>query len=909
MKLRYSLLVSVAGAMVVLPGVAHAQADEGESGSGFGNDIVVTANKREENLNDVGLTITAIGAEALQNRRVASLEDVANIAPGLVFTPSTNNTPIFTLRGIGFNESSIGVYPAVSVYVDQIPLPFPVLAMHSAYDLERIEVLKGPQGTLFGQNSTGGAINYIAAGPTETLEAGGDISYGRFNAIEGNAYISGPLSDMAGFRLAVNGKNADGWQKNYTRDDTNGKESYIAGRLTIDVKPSDNIKLRFTANGWKDKSDPQAQQLIAIHEQIGEFVPALGGASKDINAGTLNDPLRNAYSPIPAGCSRTSEQLCAQFAPANARAANWSGTRLDPNTSPSAANPGGPFAPPDGVAGSSDPTQATTTEFSPHGDREFYQFALRGDIEFGSLTLTSLTSYAHFEQELQVDGDGGDFVSFDIHQADGSVKTFGQELRLANDPASRLRWVVGANYENSKTQEDQILRYFANSNFWFGNEYINHSGIVLDQDIENYAFFGSSEFDVTDRVTVKAAVRYTNSTIDANNHAYTGENGNVDKLFNFLGGPNLGGNTFTAIGPNDSYTLNGNPANLAPLPADVTINSPTNDVVSFVPGNPGFLNLGIPGIDLNSTLKQDNISWRVGFDFKATDDILLYANASRGYKAGSYPALAAASYISGLPVVQEKVTAYEAGFKAGLADGLIQLNAAGFYMDYRNKQVKGKLFDFVFGTLDTLVNVPESRIYGFEADVTVRPTRGLTVTGAVTYLDSKIKDFVGYDIFGGVDNDTDSRPGDFDPTGVVPNVEDLSGVRLPYTPKWSGSFNVDYRHETENGGTPFVGFTVSARSNQTAAIGGEDTTLPVTATNRYRIADGVGPYPYMIDGYATVDARLGYEAADGAWKVMVWGKNIFDKYYWTAVIPSSDSSARFAGRPATYGVTFGYKFR
>jgi len=879
--------------MVALPGVAHAQADEGESSSGYGSDIVVTANKREENLNDVGLTITAIGAEALQNRRVASLEDVANIAPGLIYTPSTNNTPIFTLRGIGFNESSLGVYPAVSVYVDQIPLPFPVLAMHSAYDLERIEVLKGPQGTLFGQNSTGGAINYIAAGPTETLEAGGDISYGRFNAIEGNAYISGPLSDMAGFRLAVNGKNADGWQRAYTRDDTNGKESYIAGRLTIDVKPSDTISLRLTANGWKDKSDPQAQQLIATHEQIG------AGGGKDLALTPLDDALRNAYSPASAGCA--SAQICYPFSPLNARAAEWGTQLLDPNTSPSASNLVDPFGAPNGVTGSSDPALANTTSFEPKGNREFYQFGLRADVELGFATLTSLTSYAHFKQRLTVDGDGMELAGFDIQQGNGSIKTFNQELRLANDPTSRIRWVLGANYESSKTNEDQVLRYFANSNFWLGNEWINHSSVILDQDIENYAFFGSTEFDATDRITLKAAARYTNSTIDANNHAYTGENGNVDKLFNFLGGPNLGGNTFTAIGPNDSYTLNGDPRNILDLSNDITINSPTT-------AN-GFLNLGVPGIDLNSTLKQDNVSWRVGVDFKATDNILLYANASRGYKAGSYPALAAASYISGMPVVQEKVTAYEAGFKAGLADGLIQLNAAGFYMDYRNKQVKGKLFDFVFGTLDTLVNVPESRIYGFEADVTVRPTRGLTVTGAVTYLDSEIKDFVGYDIFGGVDNDIDSRPGNFDPSGATPNIEDLSGVRLPYTPKWSGSFNVDYRHEMENGGAPFVGFTISARSNQSAAIGGEDTTLPVTGTNRYRIADGVGPYPYMIDGYATVDARLGYEAADGAWKVMVWGKNIFDKYYWTAVIPSSDSSARFAGKPATYGVTFGYKFR
>lgn len=887
---RYLLSTAIGVACLVPAGTALAQ---GSTSGASSNVIVVTANKREENLNDVGLTITAIGSEALQNRRVASLEDVASIAPGLIYTPSTNNTPIFTLRGIGFNESSIGVYPAVSVYVDQIPLPFPVLASHSAYDLERIEVLKGPQGTLFGQNSTGGAINYIAAGPTETLEAGGDISYGRFNAIEGNAYISGPLGDAAGFRLAMTGKNSDDWQRSFTQDLTNGSESYIAGRLTLDVEPSETINLRFTANGWKDKSDPQAQQLIAVHEQQGQ------GGDRSNDAPQLVDPVRNAFHPplIPGGASA---QLTYPFPTLDARTADWGACELDPNTAP--ANAGGV----------SDASEATCTQFGPRNDREFWQVAMRADIEIGSLTLTSLTSYAEFDQDSRFDGDGMSLVGFDIQQGIGSIETFNQELRLANDPNSRIRWVIGANYEDSKTREDQVLRYWANTNYFAPNLYINHSGVILEQNIENWAVFGNLEFDVTDRLTLKASGRYTDSKISAYNCGYTAENGNVNKLFNILGGA-LGGNVFDPIAPEDCYTLNNvgsSPADLANIPSDVTVTSP----VQY-----GNLGLGIPGIPFQATLAQDNVSWRVGFDYDVTDDVLFYANVSRGYKAGSFPALAAAAYTSALPVVEEEVTAYEAGVKAGLMNGALQFNAAGFYMDYRNKQVKGKLFDLIFGTLDTLVNVPKSRIYGFEADVTARPTDGLTISAAVTYLDSKIQRFTGFDIFGGVDNNFDPRPGDFDSSGLTANVEDMSGVRLPYTPKWSGSVNVDYRHEMANGGAPFIGFTVSARSNQSAAIAGDDTTLPDGVDgsgnwiddldDRYRIAEGVGPYPYTIDGYATVDARLGYEAPNGDWRVMVWGKNIFDKYYWTAVIPSSDSSARLTGRPATYGVTFGFKFR
>ncbi|MCP5171064.1 MAG: TonB-dependent receptor [Pseudomonadales bacterium] len=126
-------------------------------------EIIVTAQKRAESANEIGLSITALPGDKLAEQKLTSLEEITSAVPGLTFATSQQNTPILTLRGVGFNESSIGVYPATSLYVDEIPLPFPAMASHSAYDLERAEVLKGPQGVLFGQNSTGGAINFIAA--------------------------------------------------------------------------------------------------------------------------------------------------------------------------------------------------------------------------------------------------------------------------------------------------------------------------------------------------------------------------------------------------------------------------------------------------------------------------------------------------------------------------------------------------------------------------------------------------------------------------------------------------------------------------------------------------------------------------------------------------------------------------
>jgi iron complex outermembrane receptor protein len=155
-------------------------------------DIIVTAQKREQNINKVGLTITALGAGALEERNIQSAQDIAQAVPGLSYTESANNTPVYTLRGVGFYDTSLGSYPTTSVYLDQVPLPFPILTSLTAFDLERIEVLKGPQGTLFGQNSTGGAINYIAAKPTDTFSAGIEGSYGRFDGFRQRSLGRGP---------------------------------------------------------------------------------------------------------------------------------------------------------------------------------------------------------------------------------------------------------------------------------------------------------------------------------------------------------------------------------------------------------------------------------------------------------------------------------------------------------------------------------------------------------------------------------------------------------------------------------------------------------------------------------------------------------------------------------------------
>ncbi|MCK9247232.1 MAG: TonB-dependent receptor plug domain-containing protein, partial [Anaerolineaceae bacterium] len=247
---RKKLLTS-ALAMTLLPCTAFAQLEE----------IIVTAQKRSQDINDVGMSISAATGQQLANIGVSDVADLVKVTPGLTYTVSQNGTPLFTLRGVGFNDYTPGASPAVSVYVDEVPLAYGAFTKGVTLDLERVEVLKGPQGILFGQNSTGGAINYIAAKPSQDFEAGVKGSYGRFNRVEYEGFLSGGLSDTLSGRVALSGTNSDDWQRSTTSNQELGEEQVFRGRAQLLWEPTETATVLLGLNGWTDKSDTQAGQL------------------------------------------------------------------------------------------------------------------------------------------------------------------------------------------------------------------------------------------------------------------------------------------------------------------------------------------------------------------------------------------------------------------------------------------------------------------------------------------------------------------------------------------------------------------------------------------------------------------------------------------------------------------------
>ncbi len=757
------------------PASADPQADAAPANANTANDIIVTAQKRSERLQDVPLSITAVTGDQLSKQGVTSAADLEKVAPGFTYRLSQNGTPVFAIRGIGFYSEQVANAPTVTIYTDQIPLPYARMAEGAALDVERVEVLKGPQGTLFGQNSTGGAINYIAAKPTDTFHSGFNLTYGRFNQFDADAYISGPIADGLTFRLSARNETRDDWQKSSTRNDTSGQHNFLVGRLLIDWKPTSKLHIELNVNGWRDRSDTQQSQA-------------------------------RGYLPVSLTPPATPQTIAT-----NAALTSY------------------PY-----ITGNDD----RLTDWDPgrnyRRNDKFWQIAgqIRYDIS-KDIRLISITSYSHLTTFAPIDVDGTDFKALFLTQT-GLIKTFTQELRLEGD-TGRFKWVVGGDYEHDVANELQKtdLRG-SNSQLVLGPGFaVQFDGLDLynDQKVESKAVFGNLDVKLTSQLSIQGGVRYTKE--DRDFKGCLADNGTPTGFGAVLG---------------------------LPLTAP-------NRCVTFQPS-------GAPG-QVVTSLNEDNVSWRGSINWKPSSETLFYVNVTKGYKSGGFGTLPAVSYQQLQPVTQESVIAYEAGFKVSLFDRKLDLSGAGFYDDYRDKQTQGSVVVPPFGNLPYLVNVPKSRIYGFEFDATLRPMRGLRITAGGTYLDTKV-------------------------VGAAPVASpfgdpiDARGEQLPNAPKWQIQGDAEYDFTIKDNLSAFFGGSVSYRTKTDAALGSR--TGPAGTQDWFQ-----------IDGYALLDLRAGLEFGE-KYRLQVWGKNVTNKGYWNNVVHIYDTYARITGQPVTYGVTLSAKF-
>jgi iron complex outermembrane recepter protein len=446
-----------------------------------------------------------------------------------------------------------------------------------------------------------------------------------------------------------------------------------------------------------------------------------------------------------------------------------------------------------------------------------------------------------------------------------------QELRVANSPNSRIRVTLGGNYESSSIYEDNFNE-FAESSAYYGVFPVNNRGFTRAEDhslqhVKTAAGFANLEYDPTSELSLRGGLRYTKTR-----HSYFGCTGDPDS------DPVAGAGAFAdwamalaniARGGLGLPALYGSGLNLPPLQP--------GQCATFQPAHlpDGAINpAAYTSAPFSGELDEHNLSWKTGLDFKASSDSLLYANITKGFKAGAFPEVSASTSAQLAPVKQESVLAYEAGIKQKMFDRTMLLTGAVFYYDYSNKQLKSGYTDLVFGTVYKLANVPKSRIDGAEMTLAWQALRGLTIGASLTYLRSEItQSFTGINVIG--------------------VQEDFKGSPIPYAPELNASASGDYTMPLTDGVLFDLGANINANSTTQAAIGGDAETRSVT----------------KIPAFTTLGAHFGVSSADNRWGVEFWGQNLTNKYYWNNVVQVYDTNVRYAAMPITYGVRFRAKFQ
>jgi len=807
-----ALLISTA---LAGPAFAQAQSTPTSANAGPIEEVVVTAEKRSENIMQVGMAITANSGEQLLEKGVTNLADLTQILPSLQFSQTQNGTPIFTLRGVGYFEQSLSASPAVSLYQDEAPLPYPVMSRGVMLDPSRVEILEGPQGTLYGQNATGGAINFIAAKPTDTFEAGIDDTFGRFDDNLLSGFVSGPVTSTLDVRLAASTENGGAWQQNDTRNATLGNKDTQIGRIILDWKPTDKFTASLNVNGWEDRSDTQAGQLEGFRLQDPQ----------NIATGNPSDPA--FYLPAPVGSpaynaypAQIKAVLAEPIAPNNAQAADW-------------------------LAGT-----------TPRNNETFYQASLRLDYSFSDdLGVTLLSSFEHFDEANLVDqaGTSAPAESTYIH---GTVTSYSDELRLHGFfDDEKGNWLVGANFESDKSLEnDNVDPFVSTASFSpgaLGLPPFFEFGALNTDTSTTTSVFANAEYHVFDNLDIHGGIRYTKSDQDLAGCSYS-YYPSVNIVQTVLSSIFAG-----ADGGTPGVSVAGQCATLGP---------PPNYTPSLI----------------TNKLDQSNVPWRVGIDWTPIEHNLFYFTVSKGYKAGSSPALGASSYTQLVPVTQEELLAYEAGAKSELFDQTLQLNASVFYYDYTNKQELGRVLDVlgVYGALQTLLNIPKSKEEGAEFSAVWHPINGLTLNGALTFLDSEV-----------TSNFFDFGPYPLGTTDLI----NFKGESFPFTPRWTVQYGARYDWQLTTNLTAFVSADASYQSQSSSTFGSQEAA-----------ADGAPPLE--IKAYGLLNLAAGVASPDQGWRVEFWGKNVTNTYYWNSVNYVSDTVVKESGLPTTYGVTLSYRY-
>ena len=797
-------------APVMVSSAVHAQILE---------EIVVVAQKRAQNANDIGVSVNAFTDEHLEALGIQEATDVMAFTPGATLTSSGQGIPIYTIRGIGFDDYNSNSSSTVGINIDEVALPYPIMTRVPQYDVERVEVLKGPQGTLYGQNTTGGTINFIHRKPDISGNSVGiETSLDSDSKISVRGFANGVVSDELAVRLSFFTEQGGGWQENAafgSDDDDHGDQDKLALRFQANWVPMNNLEINFKADYHRDESDnivPQHISYLTINPDADPSV--LSFLESEMTARGLPDS-------------------------GNPDAASWN---IGGNTF-GGQNPDGDF----------------------DRDNDGLLLSLRVDWELSFATLTSLTAFNDYSRDEANNWDGVAVSNWDSYNRT-DIEMFSQELRLTSNGTGRLQWIAGLYYAEDEVDEistgsgeyssPQLFITPGNLDAIFGGGGagdLNGDGVVDTDDVHAAAAgfdlfsttyrqetstmgaFVHTEYELSEMFSVTAGLRYTRDEreiIDSCTHDVDGV------LAWFFQEAIFGG--FAQFAQGDCLTVN---------PA------------TFVPG------------PFNETIKSNNVSGKIGLDFRPNQDHLIYANVSTGYKSGGFGAPAAASWDSLASYDEEEVTSYELGIKSTLLNSSLQLNASLYLYDYEDKQVSAFIIDPVFGSLTKIVNAPESTVKGAELELNWYANERTLVRLTSAYLNAEYDDFASI-LFGQSLSATNNTP------------IDLSGDQIQNTPEFQHNLMIHHDIPVNDRLRAFVGGDLAYSDEFNALVGGHSA--------------------FDVDSYTVANLRFGVADMDERWQLTGWVRNLTDKDYYTGASASNDSIVRLLGRERTYGLSFRY---
>lgn len=455
---RTRLFVGVAmGSLMGVTAVsANAQTAAPSQPTGSIETVVVTSQRRSQDVQKVPISVQAFTASAIKDLGVKTSTDLGEITPNITIAlPSgAGNQPLITIRGIGLNDYDTANSGPNGVYMDEVYLSSPSSQTFQIFDLERIEVLKGPQGTLYGRNSSGGAINFVSAKPTAEPSGNIQIDYSSYNTVNVEGAISGPLTDNLTGRLAFAENHSDGYVKNTFLDTNLGIQNYGVRGLLL-YKPTDKFKVLFNIHGG------QVDNLGPSYQFLGDFVPG------------------TQFNAVPTQCSiqQTYANKCVDLYGYQRQGGFYDEASYKKNKLK--ANSIGANA--------------------------------RIDWQVGGINLTSITAIEHYDKYDDENGSGTPSSLLDVGFG---VRTnaFSQEFR-AGQTSEKFTWVTGLYFMNEDLYQNQPLYNLLSADTFFGPG--SFDGLAFQQFDRNhqitysYAGFGQGEYSITDKLKIVLGGRYT----------------------------------------------------------------------------------------------------------------------------------------------------------------------------------------------------------------------------------------------------------------------------------------------------------------------------------------------------------------------------------------------------------------